>query len=338
MKHAVVAGHVCADLIPELTRPAGITPGRLTDVGPLRIQAGGCVANTGCGIAALGAPVRLAADVGDDDLGRLLRHMLATSAADLSGVRTVAGATSYSIVFDPPGGDRAFWHHLGANAQFDGSGIDMVGADLLHLGYPTALPRLHADHGAHLVDLLSRARRRGLTTSIDLSTVDTGSDTVNVDWQAVLTNALPYVDVFTPSVDDLTAALGPVDPRGEPAARVMGRSAIERGAAVVLLTDGPRGMYLFTADGARLAEAGPCLAHLAGWAGRELFVPAEAVPRARTTGAGDAAAAGLIYGILTGAGPDIALRCAAAAAAGVVRGRPLSARTLHEDVLSGGGG
>ncbi|MBM0224261.1 carbohydrate kinase family protein [Micromonospora sp. ATA51] len=246
MKRAVVAGHVCVDLVPELTRLAELTPGQLTDVGPLRIRPGGCVANTGCGLASLGAPVRLAADVGDDDLGRLVRHMLVASGADLSGVLTVAGATSYSVVFDAPGGDRSFYHHLGTNAQFDGSGIDLSGVDLLHLGYPTALPKLYADDGAHLVDLLSRARRCGVTTSVDLSTVDPGSDAAAVDWQTVLTKALPYVDVFTPSVDDLTA-LGPVASGGEPVARTMGRSALGRGAGVVLLTDGPSGMYLFAA-------------------------------------------------------------------------------------------
>lgn len=332
MKRAMVAGHVCADLVPELTRHAEITPGRLTDVGPLQIRPGGCVANTGGGLALLGAPVRLAADVGDDELGQLVRRMLATTEADMSGVRTVAGTTSYSVVFDPPGGDRAFWHHLGTNRHFDGSRVDVADVDLLHLGYPTALPKLYADDGAHLVELLCRARRCDVTTSVDVSTVDPGSDAASVDWPVVLRKVLPYVDVFTPSVDDLTAALGAEAGGGDSDPRMMGRLAIEHGAAVVLVTDGPRGMHLLAGDRARLAGAGRCFAGRADWAGQALSVSAEVVPGARTTGAGDAAAAGLIYGILSGAGPSTALRYAAAAAADAVRGRTLTASTLETSV------
>lgn len=327
MKHATVAGHLCVDLIPQLSRAHDIVPGTLREVGTLRIQPGGCVANTGQSLAAFGAPVRLAADVGDDDLGRLVRGMLATSSADLSGMRAVAGSTSYSMVFDPPGSDRSFWHHLGTNAQFDGSRVDFSECELLHIGYPTALPRLYADDGACLLDLLGRARRGGLTTSVDLSTVDPESDAARVDWRRLLTAALPSVDVFTPSADDLAATLGP-DAGGENAARTMGRVAIELGAAVVLLTDGPRGMHLLTADAGRFADAGGCLAGRTDWAGQELYLPAEVVAGARTTGAGDAAAAGLIYGILAGSGPMAALRCAAAAALDRVRGRQLDAATV----------
>jgi sugar/nucleoside kinase (ribokinase family) len=259
--------------------------------------------------------------------------MLATTEADLTGIRTVAGATtSYSVVFDPPEADRSFWHHLGTNTSFDGTRIDLSDTDLAHLGYPTALPRWYSDRGERLFDLLGQARGKRVTTSVDMSTIDPGSEAATTDWPALLARTLPRVDVFTPSVDDLTAALGPVAEGPGPTAPELARLAVDLGAAVVLLTDGPRGMYLFTGGADRLADAGRCFVGRADWADQELFVPADAVPVARTTGAGDAAAAGLIYGILTDAGPKTALRCAAAAAAAVVRGGSLTRSTLDENV------
>jgi sugar/nucleoside kinase (ribokinase family) len=99
-------------------------PGRLIQVGPLAMSAGGCVGNTGAALAALGVPTHLVASAGSDELGRVLIALLAASAADTSGVSQLDGrGTSYTIVVDVPGRDRTFWHHLGANAAFDGTGV-----------------------------------------------------------------------------------------------------------------------------------------------------------------------------------------------------------------------
>lgn len=55
MMRAMVAGHICADLRPKLTGGERIIPGAIAEVGPLDIRPGGCVANTGINLAALGA-------------------------------------------------------------------------------------------------------------------------------------------------------------------------------------------------------------------------------------------------------------------------------------------
>ena len=76
MRSVVVAGHVCVDFIPELPAVAGTGPGELLEVGPLAVHAGGCVANTGGDLAALGAAVDVVGDVGADELGTLLAALL----------------------------------------------------------------------------------------------------------------------------------------------------------------------------------------------------------------------------------------------------------------------
>lgn len=62
MRQAVVAGHLCADLISGLAGVGCIAPGALVEAGALDIQPGGCVANTGCHPAGVGIPVQRSSD------------------------------------------------------------------------------------------------------------------------------------------------------------------------------------------------------------------------------------------------------------------------------------
>lgn len=322
MWRATVAGHICADLRPKLSGNERIVPGAIIEVGPLDIRPGGSVANTGGDLAALGAQVLLVADLGDDELGSAVARALSTFGADCQGVRHVAGlTTSYSLVFEPPGTDRSFWHHVGANARFDGARVQPDATDLVHLGYPALLPLLHADCGSRLRDLLARVRQAGTTTSLDLSFVTPGSPAAEVDWRLLLQRTAPLVDVLSPSVDDLVSALGVASPTSVSEVRELGRVLLGLGSAVVLLTNGEQGMHLFTAGQDRLSRAGRCLSERAeAWADRELYLPASASGPLATTGAGDAATAGLLFGVLAGSDADEATTIAARAAALKVAG------------------
>jgi sugar/nucleoside kinase (ribokinase family) len=322
---AVVAGHVCLDLIPSFAGPADLTAGTLVEVGSMVVRPGGCVANTGGDLVALGAPVQLIADVGDDELGRLLPDLLAGIGATPALRAVAASSTSYSIVVQPPGHERTFWHHVGANASFDGSSVDVAGCDLLHVGYPPLLPALAADRGAGLRALLGRARETGVTTSVDLAVVDSSGAAGREDWAAILRETLPLTDVFTPSIDDLASALDRAFPASPEALAAAADELVAAGAAVVALTAGPEGMLLRTAGRDRLRAGGRALRALgSGWADRELWVPVVPGPVTTTIGAGDAATAGLLYAVLAGLGPeDAALAAAGAAALKVAGQRPL---------------
>ena len=326
MRAAIVAGHLCLDLIPELPALPGTGPGDLAEVGALRLSPGGCVANTGGDLAALGATVVAVGDVGDDELGAVLVHMLAERGTRTDQVRRLPGhSTSYSIVLQPPGRDRSFWHHVGANAAFDGSAIELDGADLLHVGYPSLLPALMASDADPLVALLTRARTAGVTTSLDLAVLDPDSPAVALDWPRLLARILPLVDVMTPSADDVRTALR-VEPErlDQTADRLVGL-----GAAVGMVTGGPEGLALRTADAGRLEEAGALFAdeqQRRTWAGRADFTPAPKVEVRTTLGAGDAATAGLLYGLLVGLDPGASLRLAAETAAARVAGTAITRR------------
>jgi sugar/nucleoside kinase (ribokinase family) len=336
---AIVAGHICVDLIPAFAAEARIEAGKLFEVGPLRAAAGGCVANTGLALAQLGASSRLVADIGNDDLAGLLRLALEAEGSDISGVRRVEGGdTSYSIVIQPPGRDRTFWHHPGANAHFDGTDFDLSVGSLLHVGYPPILPALWEDAGAPLGALFKRARAAGMTTSLDMCGVDAESPASQVDWSAFLLNVLPLTDVFVPSLDDMAGAMPGRNLATLAGIRDLGSWLIDAGAAVVMLKAGEAGQYLRTGGSDRLADAGSALTGArALWANRELWFPSLSVAVASTTGSGDAAAAGLIFGLLRDMGPEQALATAAGAAASRVEsGRRVSRWASLKDRLDAG--
>jgi sugar/nucleoside kinase (ribokinase family) len=314
LAEVLVAGHICIDLFPRFARAPKIIPGRLMEVGALRFAPGGCVANTGFALAGLGADVRMAADAGDDTLGRILADSLAHSgvAADLQLRPDMS--TSYSIVIQPPLGDRTFWHHAGANESFDGSELSWGGAGILHVGYPPLLPGLYRDGPGRLRQLFRSAHSAGLVTSLDMATVDPATAAGQVNWKAWLDDVLTETDVFTPSIDDLTLALGRVRLARTP--RAVGGLAdgfIRAGAAIVMIKLGDRGLYMRTSGAGRLARV--ALPDLARWAERSLWAPRLQVDVGSTTGAGDSAAGGLLYGLAARLEPEETLLVAAAAAA-----------------------
>jgi sugar/nucleoside kinase (ribokinase family) len=328
-----IAGHICVDIRPQLDAAARLDPGKLVQVGPVAITLGGAVGNTGKNLRALGAPVDVVTCIGDDELGRLVQAELAADQLMTSDVRVVPGtSTSYSLVLEPAGTDRSIWHHIGANAAFTGSDIDPAGSDLFHLGYPPLLPGLLTEGGEPLHQLLAEVRAAGATTSVDLAVVDPGSSAADLDWEQILSRMLSQTDIVSPSLDDLTSALGITEPYSEALTERLADRLLGWGAAVVALSAGERGLYIKTAERVRLRSAGRALASDADdWADRVFHVPPVWVRAPVTTnGAGDASTAGLLYGIAVRAGPDGAARLAAACSAALVSGRP----TTRDAVVS----
>ncbi len=313
MSSIVVAGHVCLDLLPAMDSVPSVEPGTLSTVGPIALRPGGCVANTGSMLAALGDGVRLYADVGSDALAGLLMSLLASSGADVSGFRGTPASTSYSIVLQPDGRDRTFWHHVGANALFDGASVDLRGAELLHVGYPSILPAMLANGGEPLRALFRRARASGVTTSLDLAVIAEPTPDSQAFWRALFAATLPMVDVLTPSVDDLGSATGRAILGGPESIAGEARALVQLGVSIAVVSAGARGMALATGSADRFADGGAVLSRLGReWFDRDIWLAARPVDRpSTTTGAGDAATAGFLSGLVRGLGPGEALDLAA---------------------------
>lgn len=314
---AVVAGHICLDIIPELPAvdlPAVLTPGAVVMAGAAALSTGGAVSNTGLGLHILGIPTRLMAKVADDPFGRIILSLVSAYDAALARNMIVAqGETSsYTIVLSPQGVDRAFIHCAGANDTFSADDVSyeqLESARLFHFGYPPVMRRLYADNGAELAALFQRAKATGVVTSLDMSLPDPNSESGRVNWQHVLARVLPYVDIFLPSFDEALYALRRdlFDTRAYDDRLVSELAAelLAYGARLVVLKMGERGLYVRTGD------ALPDLAG-DGWRNRELWAPCF-VPEslAGTTGAGDTTIAGFLAALLREQPVEVALRSAA---------------------------
>jgi sugar/nucleoside kinase (ribokinase family) len=325
----IVAGHVCLDVIPALNEPVALEPGRLVSAGPAALSTGGAVANVGLALHRLGVPVRLVGKVGNDVFGRAFRDALSDVDPRLAdGVRILDGEdTSYSIVISPPRTDRTFLHCPGANDTFAADDVtagDLARARILHFGYPPLMRRTYEDGGAGLLRLLLRAREEGLVTSLDLCDFDPDSAVGRVDWTRFLERVLAGVDVFAPSLGELTVMLGGrrMSPSDDALDRAMlaglAERAISLGAAVVMIKLGEKGLYLrTTTDRDHLRRMGASLGWDAEvWRDREMLAPCfEPRSVAGTTGSGDATIAGLLAALLRGEDPAAAATSAAAVGA-----------------------
>jgi len=332
----VVAGHVCLDLIPRFHNTGAKTlgdimvPGKLVNVGPAAVSSGGPVSNTGIALLKLGIKTGLMGKIGNDFIGSGVRDIFEKWHA--AGALTVVEgeASSYTVVIAPPGIDRVFLHNPGTNDTFgaDDVNYDIVAqARLFHFGYPPLMKRMYNDTGAELTEIFRRVKDRGVTTSLDMTLPDPDAESGKVDWDTVLTNTLPYVDIAPLSAeeslymlnrkrfDQLRDAAGHGDPLPvyEPADFLwLGRELLERGAAVVLLKCGARGVVLFTADATRLAAMGPgAPADPDAWANQVVWCEAFEVKEiASAAGSGDSAIAGFLAAVLYGLGPVEAVKAA----------------------------
>lgn len=301
----LVAGHVCLDVIPRVESATAWQPGQLVEVGAAHVATGGAVANTGVALHRLGVPVELCALVGDDLFGQGIRQRLETCGERMGqGLSTIPGlTTSYTVVLSPPGEDRTFLHCPGANDEFGPEHLDpaqMARCQHLHLGYPPLMRRLYSDDGTTLAEILRRARTAGLSTSVDLSLPDPNTDQGRAPWRQILATALPWVDLFTPSLEELRRMLGePDDPAAVPElGLVLVQRALDLGTPAVLLKCGEAGLLLATRDPIRLTTAfGYDPTQAADWMNRTLWCTCFDVDVVGTTGSGDTTVAGALGGL-----------------------------------------
>lgn len=323
-KRVVVAGHICLDIIPAFEGPARaltdwLVPGSLSVVGPAAISTGGVVSNTGIALHKLGVPTTLMGKIGDDYFGLVTRSVIESHGAGLSGGMLISEDTgsSYSVVLNPPGVDRMFLHFPGPNDTFgceDVSFDDLGDAAIFHFGYPPLMRRMYEDEGKELELLFRLVKQKGLVTSLDMTMPDPASDQGRAPWRSILTRVLPHVDMFVPSIDEVSFMLDPSSGARSP--HEVAAELLPLGASLLLLKLGEQGLFLKTsADVSKLSFMERLGQDPTIWAGLEWSVPAFRVDVAGTTGCGDSTVAGFMAAILRGLGPCECLTVAAAVGA-----------------------
>jgi len=321
---AIVAGHICLDIIPEFPAHAKTwyVPGTLLKVGPAVVATGGAVSNTGIALHRLGIRTRLMGKVGDDIIGSAILDFVRQQSPELAeGMIVTKGEhSSYSVVLSPPGTDRMFLHCTGANDTFVAADVDVrrvAGARLFHFGYPTLMRAIYADGGSSLEKIFRAVRAKGLTTTLDMSQPDPKSEAGQVDWPAFLRRVLPVTDVYLPSFDETLLMMDRPKFGAAPNAELLATTAqrlLDWGAKIVVLKLGDQGAYLRT--GRTLTGMGNAApSDLAAWTNRELLAPCFRVKVVGTNGSGDCTIAGFLAALLHGLGPENALTAAVAVGA-----------------------
>jgi sugar/nucleoside kinase (ribokinase family) len=266
MKKVLVAGEINPDLILQGYRsfPA---PGKEVLVDDFVMTLGSASAICAMGLARLGRPVGFTGKVGADPWGDYCLETMAAAGIDVTRVhRDRDLKTGVTVSISSPR-DRALVSFLGAMGALAGEDLpDGVFAGFGHLHVSSYF--LQEKLRPSLRDVFSRARRRGLTTS-----VDPGFDPTE-RWGKDLLEALSEADVFLPNEVELAA--------------LSGTSDVEQ--ALARLDNG------HTRIVAKLGAKG-CVAREGGRLLRAEALPVQPVD---TTGAGDSFNAGFLHAWLDG--------------------------------------
>jgi sugar/nucleoside kinase (ribokinase family) len=277
-------GNAVADV---LARPVEYLapPGTCQPLEDVVLCPGGNSINTAIALARLGVSVRVAAAIGNDSFGQLIRDRVRAEGIDDSGLVTLPVAkTCTSIVLVETTGERRFLQLRGVSAVFSGQNLDweqVKGARIFH--YASAFS-LAAFDETSLEPALKRAHELGCLTSMNICWDIRGR------WLLDIQPALAHVDFIFPNQEEGRQLTGESEPAAI-AARLRGS-----GVKTVIVKLGAAGCYVESPQGSFTS-------------------PGFVVQTVDTTGAGDCFAAGFLAAICRGESLTLAARHANATGA-----------------------
>jgi sugar/nucleoside kinase (ribokinase family) len=281
MKRVLVAGEINVDLILQGYHDFPAL-GREVLVDDFVMVLGSASAICAMGLARLGDPVAFLGKVGEDPWGRFCVDTMQGRGIDVSRVVFDPSLKTGVTVAITSARDRALVSFLGAIDSLTAADLSdqaLQGFDHLHVSSYYLQQMLRPT----CLELFARARRAGLSTSLD-----PGFDP-SERWDGGLTETLHEVDVFFPNEVELQALSGHPEPEGA-------LRKLHNGHTQIVAKLGR--------DGAATLEGG-----------RLVRVPAFPVEPLDTTGAGDSFNAGFLHGWLAGAPLLDSLRLGAACGA-----------------------
>jgi len=263
----VTIGVVCADV---MVRPVDSAPpgGQLWTVPEMAMSVGGLAGVTASVLARLGLKSAMIGQLGNDGFGDYIATFLESQGVSLEAMRrTDAYNTSASVVLVAADGERAILHHVGTTAAITPESLDydyIATARAFHWGGPPLTPGMDGEAAG---EVMARVKASGVMTS-----VDTAYDGAGV-WLPHLEPALPHLDIVMSSLEEARGYTGKTEPED------IADFFLSYGVDTALIKLGPEGVF---------AKRGAETVHLPGH-------PVSAVD---TTGAGDAACAGFLFGRL----------------------------------------
>jgi sugar/nucleoside kinase (ribokinase family) len=274
-------------------------------------ECGGPGLNLALDLAKLGAefPIAVVGAIGADRYGEQIATTCASLGVNGTGLRRHVGTpTSYTdVMVVKETGRRTFFHAQGANALLTEADFDLAGSNaaMLHLGSPGLHTRLDAldDVGeTGFLRLLRTARGLGMKTNLELVSLPKPELALRAGPLLPHLSTIVINDHEAEALTGLTVTQGGVTTFA--AAERAAADLLARGVAEAAFVHFPAGGVAATRDGGLYRCP-------------SVVVPPEAIVSAN--GAGDAFAAGAMFGTLSGWPIAECLRLANAAAATALR-------------------
>ncbi len=197
MKKIACVGIMVADVIVE---PVSGYPekGLLMPVNSISMHSGGNAMTAAINLRKLGVESTLVGRVGDDIFGEYLKGCLVKAGVKTDGIKADKSVqTSASVLMIEEGsGERSFFHCVGSNGAFS---IDDIDFDIIaknDVVFVTGSFLMETFDGVQTMEFLKKCKEMGKTTALDVCW--DSSDR----WGELLNMAMPYIDIFLPSIDE----------------------------------------------------------------------------------------------------------------------------------------
>jgi sugar/nucleoside kinase (ribokinase family) len=241
------------------------------EMGPAVEASGGSAANTAAGVASFGGKAAYIGRVADDTFGKVFAHDLRSAGVHFESPFAVTGSpTGRCLVVVTPDAQRTMCTYLGAGAELDESYIDealVASSAVTYLEGYIWDPPAAKEAVRRAASVAHRADQRVAMTLSDPFCVERHRD----EFRELVENE---VDILFANEHEVTM-LYEVDTLDEALPNVRGHCEI------AALTRGPHGSIIVAGDAIHVIDAHP-------------------VDVVDTTGAGDAYAAGFLYGFTHG--------------------------------------
>lgn len=266
-------GILVADVI---TKPVDEVPkkGLLGLVDSIELFSGGNAMTAAINIKKIGMESAVIGKIGTDPFGDFLENCLKKSGVSTKGLsRDEKTQTSTSVALSASDGERTFLHCVGANGTFCYDDINWDVINDSRIVFVTGTYLLKTFDGKQTMEFLKKCKELGKVTALDVCWDSKGQ------WGELINDAMPYIDIFMPSIDEAVMIAGEDEP--EKIADVF----FERGVKKVVIKLGKDGCYIRESKNSE-----------------GIVIPSYKVKAVDTTGAGDSFCSGFLSAYAKGKG------------------------------------
>ena len=252
-----------------LAKPVDALPqkGRLETIDSIGLFTGGNAMTAALNLKKMGLASAVLGKVGRDAFGVFLESKLKEAGVDCRGLAWDDKVqTSASVAISGSDGERTFLHCVGANGTLSVEDVNWEVIQDAKLIFLTGTFLLDTLDGKQTVQFLKRCKKLGKTTALDVCWDSRGR------WGGLLDDAMPYIDLFMPSIEEAREIAGAENPEA------ISKVFFQRGVGHVIIKMGKQGCYV--CEDARHSG---------------LYIPAyPGVTAVDTTGAGDSFCSGFL--------------------------------------------